>query len=113
MRPKLPTLCLLALALLALLTVVPAAAGSTSPAPVNDPFGVMLPLPGCGVAGTVVTTRLLHQVRQAPAPRQRRRRAARPTPPPAAETGALAWQALYGCAATLPEEASTRPLRPT
>ncbi len=153
MRPIPPALRrlappLLGLALLGLSPGLPAAAASASPAPVEDPFGVMLPLPGCGVAGLVMSARLLHQVKLTPgrgdvaatlaadkpaararavapkppaatAPVKRRRaaRQARPAPPPAAESGALAWQALYGCAAALPEEAElplgTGPLRAT
>jgi hypothetical protein len=122
MRPTRPALRLLALALLMAGTVRPASAGSDSPVPVQDPQGLVLPLPGCGIAGRVVTLPRAQQVRLVlPAHRRARQQARRSgkaaRPPAAADLGALAWQALYGCAVSTPEEAGVttgaRPLRPT
>ncbi len=122
MRPPGPAFRLFALAVVLLGPVLPAAAGST-PEPVADPYGLVVPMPGCGMAGRVVTAPRLHPVRlAAPGPRRGRqqvRHAVRPpTPAPApADSSALAWQAFYGCAAAVPEEAGVtagaRPLRPT
>jgi hypothetical protein len=121
LRARRPALRLLALAMLALGPTLPAAAEPLSPQPVDDPLGLVVPLPGCGMAGNVVSTRLLHRVRAGAPPAQKHRRpAARRSERPApgqrqADTGALAWQALYGCAAAVPEEAGVaagaRPLR--
>ena len=118
-----PAFRLLAVALLALGVALPAAAENASPQPVDDPYGLVVPLPGCGMVGSVVSTPALHRVRaKASAPGKRPRVATRRTVRPApaerqADAGALAWQALYGCAARVPEEAGATagagPVRPT
>ncbi len=109
------SLPLLAFAL-TLALVLPGMALAEAPAPLADPLGLVVPLPGCGLAGRPVSPRHIHQVRaRGRVVRHRRARAAPALP--AADTGALAWQALYGCTSQVPEEAGVTagalPLRQT